>query len=143
MEELLAGCDLERLKEGAIVAGLVTEIRQNEVVIDVGGKSEGTIPNVEFVDVGDLEIGGEIEVFLERLEGSPIRRIGFDCWLRNLAVALGNANADVTIIEALGLLIPTSTTVVETKHWILPLFTLLIRSFLSSFFNLPCKKPKL
>ena len=79
MEELLAGCDLERLKEGAIVAGLVTEIRQNEVVIDVGGKSEGTIPNVEFVDVGDLEIGGEIEVFLERLEGpegSPL--LSFD-----------------------------------------------------------------
>ncbi len=41
------------------------------------------------------------QTFLERLEGSPIRRIGFDCWLRNLAVALGNANADVTIIEAL------------------------------------------
>ena len=35
MEELLAGSDLERLKEGAIVSGLVTEIRQNEVVVDV------------------------------------------------------------------------------------------------------------
>ena len=75
MEELLAGSDLERLKEGAIVSGLVTEIRQNEVVVDVGGKSEGTIFNVEFVDTGDLEIGIEIEVLLERLEGpegSPI-----------------------------------------------------------------------
>ena len=69
MEELLAGSDLERLKEGAIVSGLVTEIRQNEVVVDVGGKSEGTIPNVEFIDTGDLEIGIEIEVLLERLEG--------------------------------------------------------------------------
>ncbi len=29
--------------------------------------------------------------FLERLQGSPIRRIGYECWLRNLAVALGNA----------------------------------------------------
>ena len=79
MEELLAGTDLERLKEGAIVAGLVTEIRQNEVVVDVGGKSEGTIPNVEFIDVGELEIGSEIEVLLERMEGpegSPI--LSFD-----------------------------------------------------------------
>ena len=79
MEELLAGTDLERLKEGAIVSGLVTEIRQNEVVVDVGGKSEGTIPNVEFIDVGDLEIGIEIEVLLERLEGpegSPV--LSFD-----------------------------------------------------------------
>src|SRR5690606_32848336 len=28
--------------------------------------------------------------FLRRTEGSPIRRIGYQCWLRNLAVALGN-----------------------------------------------------
>ncbi len=29
--------------------------------------------------------------FLKRLEGSPIRRIGYQNWLRNIAVALGNA----------------------------------------------------
>ncbi|MEE4174898.1 MAG: tRNA epoxyqueuosine(34) reductase QueG [Xanthomonadales bacterium] len=29
--------------------------------------------------------------FLERTAGSPIRRIGHECWLRNIAVALGNA----------------------------------------------------
>ena len=29
--------------------------------------------------------------FLQRMEGSPIRRIGHACWLRNLAVGLGNA----------------------------------------------------
>lgn len=29
--------------------------------------------------------------FLQRLEGSPIRRIGYERWLRNLAVGLGNA----------------------------------------------------
>lgn len=29
--------------------------------------------------------------FEQRLEGSPIRRIGHECWLRNLAVGLGNA----------------------------------------------------
>jgi epoxyqueuosine reductase len=31
--------------------------------------------------------------FLQRTEGSPIRRIGFERWLRNLAVAAGNALA--------------------------------------------------
>ena len=31
------------------------------------------------------------EEFLERTAGSPIRRIGYECWLRNVAVALGNA----------------------------------------------------
>ena len=29
--------------------------------------------------------------FDQRLQGSPIRRIGHECWLRNLAVGLGNA----------------------------------------------------
>jgi epoxyqueuosine reductase len=32
----------------------------------------------------------EVE-FLSRMEGSPIRRIGYERWLRNLAVGLGNA----------------------------------------------------
>ena len=32
--------------------------------------------------------------FLRRTEGSAIRRIGFDCWLRNIAVALGNSSAE-------------------------------------------------
>ncbi|WP_241971623.1 tRNA epoxyqueuosine(34) reductase QueG [Idiomarina fontislapidosi] len=41
------------------------------------------------------------DTFNERLQGSPIRRIGHECWLRNIAVALGNAQADATVIEAL------------------------------------------
>ncbi|MGD9387914.1 MAG: tRNA epoxyqueuosine(34) reductase QueG [Gammaproteobacteria bacterium] len=32
--------------------------------------------------------------FLARMEGSPIRRIGYARWLRNIAVALGNAAPD-------------------------------------------------
>jgi len=39
--------------------------------------------------------------FLQKLEGSPIRRIGHDRWLRNIAVALGNAETSETVIEAL------------------------------------------
>lgn len=39
--------------------------------------------------------------FLQKLEGSPIRRIGHDCWLRNIAVALGNAETSETVVEAL------------------------------------------
>ena len=31
------------------------------------------------------------EQFLKKTEGSAIRRIGYECWLRNIAVALGNA----------------------------------------------------
>lgn len=39
--------------------------------------------------------------FLQRTEGSPLRRIGYDLWLRNLAIGLGNAPADEAIIAAL------------------------------------------
>jgi epoxyqueuosine reductase len=39
------------------------------------------------------------ETFLRTTEGSPIRRIGFERWQRNLAVALGNALA-ATGVEA-------------------------------------------
>jgi epoxyqueuosine reductase len=39
--------------------------------------------------------------FLERTEGSAIRRIGYECWLRNLAVALGNAPGEPAVLEAL------------------------------------------
>lgn len=39
--------------------------------------------------------------FLQRLEGSPIRRIGYECWLRNIAIALGNAKTSQTIVAAL------------------------------------------
>ena len=46
-------------------------------------------------------LGWSEDAFLRRLEGSPIRRIGHACWLRNVAVALGNAPADATIARAL------------------------------------------
>lgn len=39
--------------------------------------------------------------FLKNTEGSAIRRIGYECWLRNIAVALGNAPAGPEVIAAL------------------------------------------
>ena len=38
--------------------------------------------------------------FARRLEGSPIRRIGHERWLRNIAVALGNAPSSRPVIDA-------------------------------------------
>jgi len=49
-----------------------------------------------------LELFGWTErEFDERLRGSPIRRIGYDRWLRNLAVGLGNAPSSSQIVLAL------------------------------------------
>ena len=39
--------------------------------------------------------------FLDRTEGSAIRRIGFEQWLRNIAVALGNTATTPAVIAAL------------------------------------------
>ncbi len=39
--------------------------------------------------------------FLANTEGSAIRRIGYECWLRNIAVALGNATSTSDVIQAL------------------------------------------
>lgn len=39
--------------------------------------------------------------FLDRTAGSPIRRIGYERWQRNLAVGLGNAPSDPDIVAAL------------------------------------------
>lgn len=79
MEELLAESNFNNLKQGAIVPGIITEIRQNEVVVDIGGKSEGVINGSEFVDLGELQPGSRIDVFLEKVEdvgGAPV--LSFD-----------------------------------------------------------------
>ena len=41
------------------------------------------------------------EQFLERTAGSAIRRAGFECWLRNIAVGLGNAPSSDSVLAAL------------------------------------------
>ena len=79
MQELLAQSSFDKLKQGTIVAGQITEIRQNEVVVDIGGKAEAVVPANEFMDVGELQIGQQIEVLIEKIEdknGNPV--VSFD-----------------------------------------------------------------
>ncbi|ABB75819.1 tRNA epoxyqueuosine(34) reductase QueG [Nitrosospira multiformis] len=45
--------------------------------------------------------GWSSEEFEARLAGSPIRRIGHEQWLRNLAVGLGNAPFSQSVVQAL------------------------------------------
>ncbi len=77
MEQLLAenAGSLNSLIPGSIVKGTVIEIRDNNVVVDIGGKSEGVVPASEFADVSEIQIGDEIEVYLEKAEdrnGAPV-----------------------------------------------------------------------
>ena len=59
---------LASIEEGEIVKSTVLEIRENLVVLDIGFKSEGTIPLEEFKDMPDLKPGDQVEVLLEHLE---------------------------------------------------------------------------
>ena len=52
------------------------------------------------IDLCELFLWTE-EDFLKKTEGSPIRRVGYECWLRNIAIALGNANFSEVIIKNL------------------------------------------
>lgn len=58
------------------------------------------------------------EEFLRRTEGSPIRRTGYEGWMRNIAVALGNAPPSIAIVDALQQRLPdASDLVAEHCHW--------------------------
>ena len=56
--------------------------------------------NLDNTDLAELFCWSE-EEFLSRTEGSPLRRAGYERWLRNLAVGLGNAPSTIPVIEAL------------------------------------------
>jgi epoxyqueuosine reductase len=51
--------------------------------------------------------------FLQKTEGSAIRRIGHERWLRNIAVALGNGKNQPQVIEALNAMQNHSTELVK------------------------------
>jgi len=51
--------------------------------------------------------------FLEKTEGSAIRRAGYESWLRNIAIALGNANHNPAITTALTLKLSYPSTIVQ------------------------------
>ena len=51
-----------------IVEGTVIEVRAKEVVVDIGYKSEGTVPLNEFGEDNKPDIGSKIEVLIEVLE---------------------------------------------------------------------------
>lgn len=59
---------LKDFTEGSIVTGKVLEFHDNDVLVDIGYKSEGLIPRHEFKNIEELNEGDEVEVLLEQLE---------------------------------------------------------------------------
>lgn len=56
--------------------------------------------DLDRIDLVALSYWSE-EEFNARLEGSAIRRIGYERWLRNVAVALGNSPSSESVVSAL------------------------------------------
>ncbi|MBI1911507.1 MAG: 30S ribosomal protein S1 [Deltaproteobacteria bacterium] len=69
-EELFES-ELKEIQEGDIIKGIVVEITQDSVMVDIGYKSEGQVPLKEFLDSDGkptVKIGDEITVLLEKKE---------------------------------------------------------------------------
>ena len=68
MEEALAQSET-RFATGQIVKGTIIEIRSKEVMVDIGYKSEGSVPASEFEDLDEeLKVGDEVDVLILELE---------------------------------------------------------------------------
>jgi len=56
------------IEENEIVAGTVVAVTDDEVLVDIGYKSEGTISLSEFAEEGSVAVGDKVEVYLEKKE---------------------------------------------------------------------------
>jgi len=75
MEGLLKADALKCLRANKIVSGTISEIRPDEVAIDIGAKAEGIVPASEFDNLDELSVGETVEVYVERVEnidGRPV-----------------------------------------------------------------------
>ena len=59
---------LSKIVENDVVEGEVTSVNKREVVVTIGGKSEGVIPVSEFRYNSDLKVGDKVEVYVESAE---------------------------------------------------------------------------
>ena len=59
---------IKDIKEGEIVSGRVLGVTSDDVIVDVGFKSEGIIPLNEFPMPLNIKVGEMIDVFLEQIE---------------------------------------------------------------------------
>jgi epoxyqueuosine reductase len=72
----------------------------NGFAVSTSEKDFDTRNGLDHATLAELFAWTETE-FDERMRGSAIRRIGYERWLRNLAVGLGNAPSSVPVVEAL------------------------------------------
>lgn len=59
---------IKSIREGEIVRGTVIGVNPDDVFVDVGFKSEGRVPIVEFPQPLNIKVGDLVDVFLEQIE---------------------------------------------------------------------------
>lgn len=73
--EALYDDSLSNFKEGEVVRGRVVNVSDDFVLVDIGYKSEGSIPIDEFRDPKEIKVGDEFDVYMEQPEddnGMPV-----------------------------------------------------------------------
>jgi small subunit ribosomal protein S1 len=58
----------KELEEDSIVKGTIVAVTKEDVLVDIGYKSEGSISISEFKNAVELKVGDELEVYLEKKE---------------------------------------------------------------------------
>ncbi|MGD1006351.1 MAG: 30S ribosomal protein S1 [Ignavibacteriaceae bacterium] len=56
------------VKEGELIKGKIVRVQGDYVILDVGFKSEGSVPKNEFYENEEIKVGQEVEVVLESVE---------------------------------------------------------------------------
>ncbi len=59
---------LKQFDAGEIVKGRIIGLTENDVIVDIGFKSSGLVPKIEFPNLNELKPGDEVEVFLDSVE---------------------------------------------------------------------------
>ena len=59
---------LRVISEGQIVKGRIIGLTDQDVLVDIGFKSEGSIGRHEFSNAQELKVGDEVEVYVENIE---------------------------------------------------------------------------
>ena len=72
LEQRLYEESLRTLDEGQVLTGVIVAKTHDELLVDIGGKSEGIVSQRELspgMRIADLPVGGTIEVLVHRIDG--------------------------------------------------------------------------
>ncbi|MDR3001530.1 MAG: (d)CMP kinase [Fibromonadaceae bacterium] len=66
---------LKDFKEEVVIEGIIRQVNDLEVFVDVKGKSEGIIPREEFKEGEPIYVGSKIEVYIDKFENDDGRLV--------------------------------------------------------------------